>query len=298
MKVLFVRPNKDDFGYKPIGLSLLSAIAKELGWETKLFDTTEIDFGFRGGHKTYEEAKIFKPIDFAKYGMEKKKIDLDAKFREVFKEYNPDVLAFNVLSDQAFIAGQISKIAKEMNSRIPIIWGGVHPTLTPEDVLREYDVDFVCIGDGIGAFKDFLTAFSENTDLDHIPNIWAKKAGAIIRNEVRPLEKNLDELPYLDWDIFDNRHFYKPFDGKIYIGGDYMSNWGCPNNCTYCVNHFNHELYKDKGRYFIRRYSVKRTIDELGYLKKKYNLEFLKFFDEDFLMRPLDELKELSEAYK
>ena len=46
MRILFIRPNKDAFGYKPIGLSLLSAIAKELGWETKLFDTTEIDFGF------------------------------------------------------------------------------------------------------------------------------------------------------------------------------------------------------------------------------------------------------------
>ncbi len=48
----------------------------------------------------------------------------------------------------------------------------------------------------------------------------------------------------------------------------------------------------------IRRYSTKRIVDELKYLKEKYNLEFFKFFDEDFLMRPLDSLKELSEAYR
>jgi len=298
MRVLFVRPNKDIFGYRPIGLSLFAAIARKLGWETKLFDTTEIDFGFVGSKDSFEEARIFKPVDFSKYGLEKKKIDLKEHFIKVFKEYNPDTLAFSVLSDQYLIAAQISRIAKEINPEIPVIWGGVHPTLIPEQILKKYDVDFVCIGEGLDAFKDFLNALSEKTDLYHIPNIWAKKGELIIKNKIRAPKENLDELPYLDWDIFDKRHFYKPFSGRIYIGGDYMSNWGCPYNCTYCVNHFYHELYKDKGHFLIRRYSVQRTINELKYLKKKYNLEFLKFFDEDFLMRPQDNLEELSKAYK
>lgn len=39
MKVLFVWPNKDPFGFKIIGLSLLSGIARSLGWKPKLFAT-------------------------------------------------------------------------------------------------------------------------------------------------------------------------------------------------------------------------------------------------------------------
>lgn len=296
MKILFVRPNKDTFGYKPIGISLLSAIARELGWETKLFDTTEMDFGYTDSKTAFEAAKIFKPVDFSKYGMVKKKIDLDETFKKTFKEYGPDMLVFSVLSDEFLISAQISKIAKEMNPKIPIVWGGAHATLCPEHILKNFNVDFVCIGEGIDAFKDFLKAFAERENLCSIKNIWAKKDGKIIKNDIRPLRKNLDDLPYLDWDIFDKREFYKPFSGKIYIGGDHMLNWGCPNNCAYCMNHFYHELYR--GCWLIRRYSNKRIIKELKFLKEKYKLEFFKFFDEDFLMRPLEGLKELSELYR
>ena len=48
----------------------------------------------------------------------------------------------------------------------------------------------------------------------------------------------------------------------------------------------------------MRRYSVKRIVDELKYLKQKYRLQFIKFHDEDFLMRSTENLRELSVAYK
>lgn len=298
MKILFVMPNKDAFGYKPIGLSLLSAIAKRLGWQTALFDTTEIDFGFYESKSFFKAAKMFKPVNYEKYGMIKKKIGLRESFEKVFKEYQPDLLAFSVLSDQFVIAKNISEIAKELNPKIPIIWGGTHATLVPEKILSNYSVDFVFVGEGFDAFEEFLTNFEKGKDICHIQNIWVKDKGEIIKNEIRPLKQNLDDLPFVDWDIFDKRHFYKPFSGEIYIGGDHMTNWGCVNNCTYCINDFMHNLYKGKSCGPVRRYSNKRIIAELKYLKEKYNLEFFKFFDEDFLLRPLDSLEELSELYR
>ena len=298
MKVLFVSPNKDSFGYKPIGLSLLSAIARKLGWDTRLLDTTEIDLGFIASKDAFESAKIFRPVDSSKYGLEKKKIDLNGRVEEVLNEYKPDLVAFTVLSEQFLIASQISKTARKVSPRLPIIWGGVYSTLNPEYTLQNHEADFVCISEGMDAFSDFLQAFSGNGDLHHIANIWAKKDGSIVKNNVRPLRRNLDELPYIDWTIFDKRQFCKPFQGKILIGGDHMLNWGCPYHCTYCVNHFYHTMYENVGKYPMRRYSVPRIIAELKYLKEKYKLEFFKFFDEDFLMRPLENLRELSDVYR
>ena len=66
-----------------------------------------------------------------------------------------------------------------------------------------------------------------------------------------------------------------------------------------CINHFINETMDSKNA--IRRYSVPRIIDELKHLKDKYNVGFFKFNDEDFLMRPLEnleELEELSEAHR
>lgn len=296
MKVLFVWPNKDAFGFKPIGISLLSGIARQLGWDVRLFDTTEIDFGFVNVNLSGESAKIFKPIDFSRYGLQKCTFDLESKFSRFLKEYNPDCLAFSVLSDEHVIAARISEIAKKISPDIPIIWGGKYPTLNPEKTMKIYAVDFVCIGEGLDAFSTFLQALENNNNIHNIPNIWAKKKKDLVKNAIRPLRNNLDNLPYVDWEIFDKRQFFKPFDGNIFIGGDHMLNWGCPHHCTYCINHFYHEMYNNK--YFMRRYGIKRIITELKSLKIQYNLEFFRFHDEDFLMRPLKNLQKLSAAYK
>ncbi len=296
MKVLFVWPNKDGFGFKPIGLSLLSGIARSLDWETRLFDTTEFDFGFVDSTQSGESAKIFKPVNLSQYGLVKRKLDLNERFTKVLEDFNPDCLALSVLSDEFLIANKISSISKEIDPELPIIWGGKYPTLNPEKTLKMFNADFVCVSEGLDAFPDFLKAFSGNGDLYNIPNIWARKNdGSIVQNNIRPLKKDLDDLPYVDWELFDRRQFYKPYDGDIYFSGDHMLNWGCPYSCSYCINHIYHEAYNN--RYFMRRYSIKRIINELKYLKNKYNLQLIKFHDEDFLMRPLENFRELSDVY-
>jgi len=298
LKVLFVWPNKDSFGFKPLGLSLLSGIARRLGWDSRLFDTTEIDFGFADSTEFGESVKVYKPVDRARYGQVKRKLDLNHEFQKALKEYHPDCLAVSVLSDEVRIAARISQVAKETYPSLPIIWGGKYPTLNPELTLEKYAVDFACVGEGLDAFSDFLENLSQGSDLYNIRNIWAKKDEAIIRNSIRPLKANLDELPYVDWTIYDRHQFYKPFSGKMYVSGDHMLNWGCPYHCSYCINNFYKNLYNANGKYFMRRYGVRRIIDELKYLKEAYNLEFIKFHDEDFLLRPLENLRELSEAYR
>lgn len=297
MKVLFVWPNKDVFGCKPIALSLLAGIARHEGWEARLYDTTPIDFGFADREAVIEKAKIVKPVDLTKFGHKKEKIDLAANFTEMLEEYNPDCLAISVLSDEAFIADRISTLAKKVFPRLPIIWGGKYPTIDPVRALRRHDIDFVCVGEGLDAFGEFLSALAGKEDLTHIPNIWAKsRDGEIIAQSIRPLRDTLDDLPFLNWEIFADSHFYRPYEGKVYRSGDHMLNWGCANHCTYCINHLYHKMYKNK--YFMRRYSIERIINELKFLTDRYSLQFFRFFDEDFLMRPLRNFAELSEAYK
>lgn len=286
MKILFVWPNKDSFGFKPIGISLLSGIAKQLGWETKLFDTTEFDFGFVDNTQAGQSAKIFKPVDRALYGQVKRQVDYVSDFIKTLKDYRPDLLAVSVLSDEVYIASDLSEIAKAIDPSITVIWGGKYPTVNPNGALQY--ADFACVGEGFGAFRDFLEALDGKGDLHSIPNIYP--------NGVRPLQEDLDELPYVDWTMFDKRQFYKPFDGNMYRAGDHMLNWGCPRRCSYCINTFYRNLYGQKG--CLRRYSVERIIRELASLKERHDLEFMKFHDEDFLLRPVKNLQELSEAYR
>lgn len=296
MRVLFVWPNKDSFGYKPLSISLLSAIARQHGWQTALFDTTEFDLGFSDNTKSGEAASIFKPVDLSRFGLRKVKVDLEAEFKKALAKHSPDLLAISVLSDEFQIASTLTGLAKKWQTELPVIWGNKYPTLNPELTLQVHRADFVCLGEGLDAFAELLDTLAKGGDASTIPNIWTKdKRGQIIKNELRPLRQNLDDLPQVDWEIFDKRHFYKPFDGQAYFSGDHMLNWGCPYRCTYCINDYYHKLYSN--RYFLRRYSVPRIIAELRHLKERYGLEFFKFHDEDFLLRPVENLRELSSAY-
>ncbi|MCK4902781.1 MAG: B12-binding domain-containing radical SAM protein, partial [Thermoplasmatales archaeon] len=298
MKVLLVNPHKDAFGFKPIGISLLSAIAKDVDWDTALYDTTEIKMSYDNAFKKHQEARHHKPVDYKKYNLIKKEIDIAERTREVIKQHKPDLLALSVLTDQFKVAKTIAMVAKQYQKDLPILWGGTHATSNPNDLIKNDFVDYMCVGEGLEAFRDFLEAFQSGSDLLNIKNIWGKNGKEVVKNELRPLKKNLDDLPYLDWTIFDKRQFCKPFHGKIYVGGEHMTNWGCPNKCTYCINHYLHDLYKDVGGYNMRRYTNKRIIKELKWLVKEWGIEFIKFFDEDFLMRPFDNLEELSNMYR
>jgi len=296
VKLLFIWPNKGAFGVKPIGISLLSSLAKKMGWETKLYDTTHIDFGYTQYTESGVLAKIFKDVDMTPFGWVKTKVDMEHELAVTLNEYQPDCIAVSLLSDERFIAVRATKVAKAWRKDIPVIWGGMFPTLEPEKALIEDGADFVCRGEGLEAFPEFLLALEKKEDLYSIKNIWGKHRGELIKNPTRSLMEDIDSLPFADWDIFARQeYYYKPFDGNAYIGGDYMTNWGCPYNCTYCVNHFLHKLYDHKDK--IRRYSVERSIKELKFLKDKFNLQFLRFYDEDFLMRPTHVLRHFSECY-
>lgn len=295
MRILFVWPNKDQFGFKPVGISLLSALCKRCGHETMLFDTSFINFGYRNNTQAGEEVLIFKPVDFSPYDIEKKDTPLKETFFAVLKSFCPDLIGFSALSDEYPIAYKLAKYAKEYDKNIINIFGNKYATICPEQVISEQCVDFVCVGEGLEAFPELVNNLSEGEDVTNIKNIWTKRDGKIIRNPVRPYLKNLDDLPFVDWDIFDSRQFLKPFDGNIYRGGDWMSNWGCPYKCSYCINEFLLGIYGKKG--FMRAYSAERAIAELKYLQDEYKLEFLKFHDEDFLMRPFNKFEHFANLY-
>lgn len=294
MKILFVWPNKDDPFYKPIGISLFSAILKKEGHEVKCFDTSFVDFGFTTISESTTVAKMHKPVDLSSLNLEKKKVDVDKALLNVLKDFRPDVVGFTVISDEIGIAKDLSNSVKKWNKNVIVIWGGKGATVEPERVLSFDSVDFVCVGEGLVAFPKFIEALENKRSVHNIKNIWYKKGSSIIKNELFPLFTDFDSLPYLDWDIFDKRLCYKPYNGRIYRGGDHMISWGCPNNCTYCINDFYHNLC---GGFKPQRYSPKRIINELKFLANKYNIEFYKFHDEDFLVKPQDYLEELSELY-
>lgn len=250
MKIVYVRPNKDAWGYKPLGLSLLIALEKRKGNEVHLFDTTRYDFNVLDNNTAGTKAGIFKPVNMNDYH-KKIKSDYIEDFEMFLNGIYPEEVRFTVMSDQVDVASQLSKVAAGYTNKIT--WGGAHPTMDPKGC-----PSFVKVHQG-----------------EAIKSIYGIK--------------KLDDLAYADWDEYDDGNFWRPYNGKAYRAGDHMLNWGCPYSCSYCIN----STHKHK----IQRYGTSRIIDELEHLKKRHRLNFFKFHDEDFLFRPVENLKELAKQY-
>ena len=88
----------------------------------------------------------------------------------------------------------VTKLIKETNS-VPIVWGGVHPTVEPEDALKF--ADYVCISEGEDAMPNLLRSIGGDFPLEQVPNIcYLGQDGEIRRNHVQQLQHELDQYPF------------------------------------------------------------------------------------------------------
>ena len=206
------------------------------------------------------------------------KIDL----RKQIEDYKPDIIGFTALSHFFPMAKKIGAYIRSFSS-LPIIIGGVFPTICPEEVIKEAFVDIICIGEGEEALVELLDRLDSGKDIINIKNLWVKHNGKIYKNPIRPIISQIDSLPFLDWDIFPEIQFYKPYMGYVYKYGDVVKSRGCPFDCSYCLNPYIHSIYGKES--FYRMKSVPRLIEELVFLKNKYALEFIRFWDELFVAK-------------
>ena len=204
---------------------------------------------------------------------------------------NPDLIAFSVFTDCYKWASYIAKGVKQKIPNVATIFGGIHPTSVPEEVIMEDFVDYVGIGGGEDSLLEFVNKLEKKEDVRHIPGIWAKdtQSGLIYRNPIRVLSDDIDSIPFPDKEMF-NPH--------LPIKNGYMiaASRGCPYSCTFCSNNLYNKIYKGNGKW-LRRRSTKNIIDELKAMKVKYNFDKVDFVDDIFTCHR-DWLKEFLETYK
>jgi radical SAM superfamily enzyme YgiQ (UPF0313 family) len=162
-----------------------------------------------------------------------------------------------------------AKFVRE-RSNIPIVWGGWHVSLLPEESIRNPYVDIVVRGQGEVTFADLVQAIEEKRDLKEILGITFKEGERVIHNMDRPIISlnDLDPMPY---DLIDINRYYPHFS--------YLSSIGCPMSCGFCA---------DAVVYKRRWLSMDpyRFADEITTLSKKigWRIKSLYFIDNNFFV--------------
>ncbi len=196
--------------------------------------------------------------------------------------------------------------------KIPVLWGGKHPSAVPEESLKY--ADMVCVGEGEEAVLELADKMQKGKDYFNTQNFWFSTPEGIIRNPVRPLMKDLDSLPLIDYSFCPHHVWLKdkeaieplndellkrflprdPFSegGRVY---QTLSTRGCPYNCTYCYTFKG--LYKDQQ--YVRQRSADNIIRELETIKNRYNfVTHISLCDDEFIAQKIEKLEEFSKKYK
>lgn len=294
MQITFLHAvNYLDIGI-PQGISLLSAILREHGHTVHVIDTTFMKTN--SYIRPNAGATIYKPTKYDLHDLVANDpvVDVVQEIQRELNESPPDLFAIAAMTTNY----QYSiDLVRKLCIPCPVIYGGVHPTLCPEEVLMEDNVDMVCVGEGDDALLELCDAIEGGNDYDHIQNIWVKhEDGSIAKNPQRPFV-DLNRLPVPDWSLFDERHLFRPFEGEIYNGGFFVTSRGCPGKCTYCVNEVLQQICKDCGPYF-RRMKPSVIAAQLKNLIEKYHATWFKFGDDTFLLHTEKEFEELHDLIK
>lgn len=216
--------------------------------------------------------------------------NIDVLLSEI-SDFNPDLVGFSVMTPQVNRYLAITKILKDRTDHM-IIWGGAHCTFMPDVVMKHDEIDIICIGEGEEALLTLMDRLDAKKDYSDIPNLWTRKNGGLIKNDVGGLETDLDRYPFPDRDLYYNKSAFL----RGFVLKRILTQRGCPYNCNYCFEPAVKYLYNGKGR-LVRRHSVKYVIDELLEIIRKYPTRFIHFSDDSFnldkkwVMRFLPEYK-------
>ncbi len=188
----------------------------------------------------------------------------------------------------------LEEVTVEIKKRYPnkiLFLGGPLVTSLPDVILKNTSADCAILGEGeltlIELFERYF--FDDNFDFYNIRGIaYKNKKGEIIINSPRPQIKNLDNLPFLDYTIWENYNSIIK-NGQILIS----SMRGCPQECSFCFKTIPALRYK----------SVDKFEEQVSYLKRTTGFNYTWLNDltfnvlEDRAMKISDILKKYEVKY-
>jgi radical SAM superfamily enzyme YgiQ (UPF0313 family) len=167
-----------------------------------------------------------------------------------------------------------ARIVRQINTRIPLVWGGVHPTLCPESTLGDPHCDIVVKGEGEATIVELARCLDCQGSLEEVPGIGFKQDGAMRFTAARPMIKPLDSIPDPNYDLVDMTPYFTsaPSTGQRQL--QIVTSRGCPYNCEFCYNlEFNEKKYRFQ--------SAERVVEQIEYLINRFNVEAL-FIEDDY----------------
>lgn len=274
-KVLFINPvirEQDKPRHIPYGFAQLVAIAVKEGHQVQVFD-----------------ANAWRPTNKG--------------IREVLAADDWDVITTGGLITTYGFIKMVVQYAREICKNSIIIAGGGFLTPIPYEVMEFIpEIDIGVIGEAYETLPKILERVKEKDHgLNNIKGIIYRDENRELHlNELRPLLKDIDSLPFPAWELFPVDIYFKHSSlllseeamlAQRHIG--VMASYGCPFACKFCFHlGLSGELktydlngkkqIKVTPRRHTRNHSPAYVVDLVKYARDRFGIDFVSFLDENF----------------
>lgn len=166
---------------------------------------------------------------------------------------------------------EASELAKAQGC--PVVWGGLHATLQPEQTLAHPSIDYIVEGEGEETFAELVEALAHGRPTADIPGVWSEVDGSPHCGGKRP-PVDLKTLPPIPYHLIDLGAYVKP--GCYGPAVTLYTSRGCPQHCTFCINERVH------GSCW-RGFPAERVIEEVRFILKQCpSVTHIQFWDDNF----------------
>jgi len=197
--------------------------------------------------------------------------DTSPNFKTRFRENldHADLVGFSLMTCQVHYALPLMRFVRERYPDLPVVAGGIHPTLLPEQTCLSPLIDYVVVGEGERTIQELVELLGQKESLKDIAGIAWKESGSVIRNKERELA-HLDDFPFLDYDLLE-KHILDSFrDSMLSI----FTGKGCSFRCAFCVNEVLRQRFRGK--------SAERVLSEIDYCITRFHSQDIYFRDDNF----------------
>ncbi|MDP3955273.1 MAG: radical SAM protein, partial [bacterium] len=246
LKVALVNPPQStNYPQPPMGLALLAAVLERAGYQVTIVEANAL--------KLSPEAIV--PL-----------------------VSQADVVGLTAMTPTINAALAIARRLRKAYPDLPLILGGTHATLLPEETLANTpELDIIVRGEGEETIIELLSALSAKQPISQIPGVSYREGGQIVSTPLRSGNTDLDSLPFLAYHLLP-WHSYKPHPphGRGLPFAAIITSRGCPYHCSYCS--------KPIFGTACRGQSPLRVVEEVDYHRRRFKIKEFAFYDDVFTL--------------
>lgn len=171
--------------------------------------------------------------------------DWRATLRARIESADPVCVGVSTLTGAQLVGARAaSQLVREISKDLPIVWGGVHPSLMPLETITEPYIDFIVVGEGEATFPELVGQIEKRGPYDHVQGIWYKDDG-VPKSTLQRGKVDLNTVPKIDYRLLDIPKYYRPFWDTEPTGPTFITSRGCPYSCAYCyIEVFDQRLWR------------------------------------------------------